>query len=296
MNGMKMENSSEIDRFIIRKKLKEFLEEDLGFGDITSNLIPDKKVKAEIIAKNSGIICGIMEAHIIFGMFGIAIIDSLKDGNKIDKGDSIISLSGNLRDILGVERTVLNIMMRMSSIATSTQKIVNGVKKTGNNLKIAATRKTTPGFRYFEKRAVIIGGGDPHRWRLDDMVMFKDTHLDAFNGTIGELMNTIQKKISFSKKVEMEVENKVDAIKAATANVDIIMFDNMIPEEIKEVINEIKKKSLKNHKKVPIFEASGNITAENILRYADTGVNIISTSEITMNPSIKVDLSLKIRL
>ncbi|MCP4764216.1 MAG: carboxylating nicotinate-nucleotide diphosphorylase [archaeon] len=289
-----MGNNTSIDNFIVKKQIEKFLEEDLGNGDITSEFIPNKDVKAKIISKSVGVICGIKEALYIFKMFNIKANPILEDGKKVKKGTVILNLSGKLRDILGVERTVLNIMMRMSSIASSTQKMVDLIKEEKINLKIAASRKTTPGFRLFEKRAVIIGGGDTHRWRLDDMIMLKDTHLDASEEPLAILIKRIKKEVSFSKKVEVEVENEENAIIAAEAGADIIMLDNMTPENISSTIKEIRKKLLEKHINLPIFEASGNITTKNFIDYAKSGVDIISTSEITMHPTIKVDLSLKI--
>jgi nicotinate-nucleotide pyrophosphorylase (carboxylating) len=227
----------------------------------------------------------------------VQVLNCLTDGESIEIGDVIIKVTGELKDILGCERTILNLMMRMSSIASSTYRMADKIKD--YEAKIAATRKTTPGFRIFEKRAVVIGGGDSHRWRLDDMVLLKDTHLDAImfqNNSLEDIVKKAKTKVSFSKKVEIEVENGIHALKAAKAGADIIMFDNMKPAEIKETIGKIKKLTAGDNQNMgPIFEASGNITLENVLEYAKTGVNIISSSEITLYPPIKVDLSLKIK-
>lgn len=291
-----MNKFSNIDKFSVIKKIKEYLEEDIGYGDITSNLIQETKAEGEIIAKSKGIICGIEEAKIIFDLMKVEVLNCSKDGEVIEKGDVVVKIAGDLKDILGCERTILNLMMRMSSIASSTHQMADLIKDF--DTKIAATRKTTPGFRVFEKRAVVIGGGDPHRWRLDDMILLKDTHLDAImfqNSSLGEIIKKAKLKVSFSKKVEVEVENGNHALEAAKAGADIIMFDNMKPDKIKETIEKIKKFAENNKNMLPIFEASGNITLKNVLDYAKTGVNIISSSEITLYPPIKVDLSLKIK-
>lgn len=290
-----MESDDAVQKLIIKKQLEDFLEDDLRYGDISSSLIPNKAIKAEIRAKSPGFISGITEACIIFEMFGVNVEQYIKDGTEIKKGDIVLSLTGNLRSILAGERTALNILMRMSAITTSTKKMVKQIEKEGLNVRIAATRKTTPGFRFFEKRAVIIGGGDPHRWRLDDMVMLKDTHLDASEDGISSLIKHIRQKISFTKKIEIEVESANNALEAAEAEVDIIMFDNMRPESINSLVDQIKSKNYDEHKKIPLFEASGNITEDNFMEYAKTGIDVISTSEITMFPQNRVDLSLKIK-
>jgi nicotinate-nucleotide pyrophosphorylase (carboxylating) len=228
-------------------------------------------------------------------MGNIQILNCVADGEILKKGAEVMRLEGNLYEILTIERTMLNIMMRMSSIASTTYKFATRIKEVSNSVKIAATRKTTPGFRIFEKRAVVIGGkgnSDTHRWSLDDMVLLKDTHLAAFNHNIAELITTAKKTTSFSKKIEIEVQTNEDALIAAQSGADIIMFDNMIPVEIKSAIKIITKTLGKS--KLPIFEASGNITLNNVSEYATSGVDIISTSQITFHPQQKIDISLEI--
>lgn len=285
-----------INKTILIAILKKFLEEDLGSGDITSNLIENKVVKAKILAKSSGIISGITEVKTLFEIINVKVIESLKDGDRVEKGTIVMKISGDLKDILMAERTALNIMMRMSAITTSTTELISKIRKINPNVRLAATRKTTPGFRYFEKRAVIIGGGDPHRWRLDDMILIKDTHLDACGHKIADLLKKARSESSFSKKVEIEVENSEDAIAAAENGADIIMLDNMNPEMVKTVIDNIKQFTSTHSKPMPLIEVSGNLTNENILEYVKSGVDILSTSQITMFPHLKVDISLKIDL
>lgn len=286
---------SNVEKKMIEDKLSSLVYDDIGFGDITTGLIENKPVTAEIIAKSPGIICGLTEAIILFEKFNVKCTSGLTDGSHVEKGQSVLKLDGTLADILAVERTVLNIMMKLSSIASSTRDFVKKAHNINPNLKIAATRKTTPGFRYFEKRAVIIGGGDPHRWRLDDMILIKDTHLDAFKHDIRGIIEKAKSQISFSKKIEIEVENGQHALLAARSNADIIMLDNMKPEEIKKSIALIKDDLSQKNLQIPLFEASGNISMENIEEYAEAGIDIVSTSLITLNPHKQVDLSLKIR-
>jgi nicotinate-nucleotide pyrophosphorylase (carboxylating) len=284
-----------VEKILIKKKLEQFLEEDIRYGDITSKILENSPVKAQILFKSNGIACGIQEAHLLCEMSGIKILKSINDGDEIKKGTEIMQLSGNLHDILIIERTLLNIMMRMSSIASTTYKFTKLLQQVNTQVKIAATRKTTPGFRVFEKRAVMIGGkgySDTHRWNLDDMVLLKDTHLNASKMHITHLIAAANQATSFTKKIELEVQTPKDAITAAESKVDIIMLDNMSPAEIKSTITKIKE--LLDAKNLPIFEASGNITLKNVVEYAKTGVNIISTSQITFHPQEKIDISLEI--
>jgi len=290
MNGL-----TAIEKRLLKKKLEQFLEEDIRYGDITSRILENTPVEAQILFKSNGIVCGIQEAQILCEMSDIQILNSVEEGAEIKKGTEIMRLSGNLHDILIIERTLLNIMMRMSSIASITYKFSKLLQQTNEHVKIAATRKTTPGFRLFEKRAVIIGGrgnSDTHRWSLDDMVLLKDTHLSASKQTIPDLIASAKLKTSFSKKIEIEVQTPKDALLAAQSEADIVMFDNMSPKTIKSTITKIKKSTSTPH--IPIFEASGNITLDTVLEYANCGVNIISTSQITFHLQEKIDISLEI--
>jgi len=199
----------------------------------------------------------------------------------------VMELSGSARAILSAERTVLNIMMRMSGIATETSKLVEATKKVNSKIRIACTRKTTPGFRYFEKKAVALGGGDTHRFRLDDMILIKDNHLSIIGG-VREAVKQARLKTSFSKKIEVEVENPEQALEAALAGADIIMFDNMPPEEAKKTLELLEERGLRE--KV-LIELSGGITPENIEKYSALNVDIISMGYIT-HSARALDLSL----
>jgi nicotinate-nucleotide pyrophosphorylase (carboxylating) len=273
----------------MEKRLLEFLEEDLGFGDITTNaLVPEETIaEANIISKKDGVIAGIHEAGILFKILNVDFKPLVKDGDRVTRGQIIAELIGPARNILMAERVVLNIMMRMSGIATETSKLVDAAKKINPNLRIACTRKTTPGFRYFEKKAVILGGGDPHRFGLDDMVLIKDNHLSIV-GDVTEAVKQARLKCSFSKKIEIEVENAEQALEAARAGADIIMFDNMSPEEAEKTLELLEKKGVRD--KV-LIELSGGITPENIEKYMTLNVDIISLGYIVH--SIRaLDLSL----
>ena len=275
-----------IPDFIIKKKILEYLEEDLYYGDAT--YVESKDVRAKIISKDNGVIAGVRVAKIAFESFGINVLNSIKDGNKVKKGDIVMEIKGNSKDILMLERTVLNILMRMSGIATATAEMVEKARSVNPNVRIAATRKTTPGFRIFEKMAVEIGGGDPHRFGLGDCVLVKDNHI----AVAGDLVKAIRlaKYASFTKKIEVEVRSAEEALIAAREGVDIIMLDNFKPKEIEEVIELLERKGLR---KTVLLEASGGITPENVKEYAKTGVDIISSGYITHSAKA-LDLSLNV--
>lgn len=289
-----MKSISHVERKIIEQKLSRLVFNDVGYGDITTQLIDNVFTKAEIVCKSGGIICGVTEAHVLFDNFNVKCIPMVHDGDQVSQNAMIMKLEGDLADILAVERTALNIMMKMSSIASSTREFADLAQNTNSKVRIAATRKTTPGFRFFEKRAVIKGGGDPHRWELDDMVLIKDTHIASMEHNIGAILKRAKRSTSFSKKIEIEVEKPEHALQAAQLGADIIMLDNMNPEMIKNTIAEIKEELIGSSQPIPLFEASGNIDIKNIHEFLKTGVDIISTSSITLNPHILVDLSLKI--
>ena len=272
-------------RKIIEKKLLRMIEED-GFMDITSDIVPEREVEAVIIAKEPGTVSGISELKILLNLFNIKVLFSLYDGDAFEKNDTVIKIMGNSRDILLIERTALNLLARMSGITTLTKKYVDAVSKVNPKLKIAATRKTNPLLGYFEKNAVKIGGGDTHRFNLGDCVLIKDTHLALFSG-VAEAVSKAREITSFTHKIEIEVSTIEDAKKSVGA--DIIMFDNMKPEEIRAAIS-----ALRNGLKFTGFlEASGGITFDNISTYAETGVDIISIGALT-NAAKSIDLSLRI--
>ncbi len=269
--------------FNSKKQLLQFLAEDIGSGDITSALLPKKKISARIISRENAIIAGATYAKEIFKLKGCNAKIVRKDGSKIKSNQTIMTISGDAGKILTCERTALNILTRMSGIATQTNELV---KKIPIKTKLYATRKTAPGLRYFDKEAVEIGGGKKHRLRLDEMVMIKDNHI-AVEGSLLSLIKKTKKK---HKKFEVEVENTSDAVLAAKENATIIMLDNFSPVQIKRTIQVLKKQKLRS--KV-LLEASGGINSKNIANYGKTGVDIISVGSIT-NSVKGIDMSLEI--
>jgi len=276
---------------ILEEKLQKMLTEDIGQGDITTTLIvpPETRVEAEIIAKEVGVIAGIEEAKILLESLGIKVEALVADGEKINEKQVLMKVSGDARTILSTERTLLNILSRMSGIATTTRKLVETLQKSGFKTKVACTRKTAPGLLYFDKKAVMLGGGDIHRLHLDDMVLIKDNHIKVA-GNVEKAVKKVKEKVSFSKKIEVEVTTANDALTAAKAGADIIMLDNFSPKQIEKAIKLLKKEGFFG--KV-LLEASGGITTENIIAFASTGVDIVSLGEITHSPKA-LDISLEI--
>ena len=278
-------------RKVLEEKLKQLLAEDVGQGDVTSAAVVPAglTVEAVVVAKEAGIVAGLEEITILAESLKLNVKTEVTDGEQIRSGQIIMKISGNAQIILSAERTMLNLLSRMSGIATATRRLTEKLRKAKSTAKIAATRKTAPGLGYFDKKAVLIGGGDPHRLRLDDMILVKDNHI-AIAGSVESAVKRAKQNVSFSKKIEVEVTSVADALAAAETGADIIMLDNFSPKQIREAVEALKKAGFFG--KV-LLEVSGGITAENLLEYASTQVNIISLGELTH--SVKaLDISLEI--
>lgn len=274
----------DIERFI-----RAAIEEDIRTGDHTSlACIPkDKTSKAELIAKESGIIAGIAIAEKVFKILdsGLTIDVFFRDGDRIEKGDLVLFVQGKAQSILMAERLALNFMQRMSGIATLTNKFVEALKGTGT--RVLDTRKTTPLFRQFEKMAVKTGGGENHRFGLWDMLMIKDNHIEYSGGIAPAIAaaNSYLKKNKLALHIEIEtasLEQVEEVLK--TGNVHRIMLDNFKIPELKKAVRLINKQYE--------TEASGGITLENARDYAATGVDFISVGALTHSYK-SLDLSLK---
>jgi len=270
----------------IKKELLRFISEDIQGGDITSVLLPKKKIKAKIISRQEGVLAGVKFAGDIFRLKGCNVKIIKKDGAKLKSNQMILQISGNAGTVLSCERTALNLLSRMSGIATQTNFLVSKIRKINRKIKLYSTRKTAPGLRFFDKEAVAIGGGHKHRMSLNDMVMIKDNHLLVTNSMEGIIKNARKRH----KHVEVEVENQRDAVLAANSGATIAMLDNFSPVQIKKTITALQKKKLRNKVKL---EASGGINSKNITAYAKTGVDMISVGSIT-NSVKGLDLSLEV--
>jgi len=274
-------NLAEIDRII-----KAAFEEDIGTGDITTNLTiaKNRKVKAYFLAKEKGIIAGLLVAKRVFKKLDKNIVwkNFVKEGTCVEAGTTIAEVKGMLRALLTGERTALNFLQRMSGIATTTSAFVEKVK--GTNTKILDTRKTAPGLRLLDKYSVKIGGGTNHRIGLYDMVLIKDNHIKAA-GNITNAVAKIRAGLKGRIKIEVETADLAEVREAINSKVDIIMLDNMTIDMMKEGVKIINGK-IKT-------EASGNINLNSVRTIAETGVDFISVGALTH--SVKaLDISMKI--
>jgi nicotinate-nucleotide pyrophosphorylase (carboxylating) len=261
-----------------KSEFHAFLDEDVGRGDVTSELVVPRKARARgrIVAKQACVLAGLDEAGAVFGELGLAFDARAKDGERVARGQVVAKVRGKARSLLKGERVALNILQRMSGIATLTRRTVEAGRRANPRLIVAATRKTTPGFRAFEKRAVVLGGGDPHRFALDDMVLVKDNHL-AIVGGVEPAMAALarQSGTPFTKKVEVEVSNLKDALKAAELGADIVMLDNFPKAGLPRAY-----RTLKSAYPRVLVEVSGNIDASNIARVAPYA-DIVSCGALT---------------
>lgn len=264
------------------------LNEDVGTGDITTETtIPaDKTASGRFIAKEDMIICGIDVAELVFRTVdeSISFNANFKDGDKVCKGDVIATVNGNARNVLTAERTSLNLMQRLTGIATRTHEAVKCVE--GTKAKITDTRKTTPGLRVLEKYAVRAGGGTNHRFNLADGILIKDNHI-AVSGGIKNAVANARKAAPHTLKIEVEVETKEQLAEALEAGADIIMLDNMSNELMSECVKIIDGRAL--------VEASGNMGDKDLYEVAKTGVDIISIGALTHTVRA-ADISLKFKI
>ena len=276
---------------ILEERFRRFVEEDVGHGDVTTFYTVPRAmvVEAEVVAKERGVIAGVDEALIFAETFGVKAKALVRDGSRTRPNTRVIHFEGDAATLLTIERTLLNLLSRMSGIATHTSQLVEKIRRAGYRTVVAATRKTAPGMSYFDKKAVMIGGGDPHRWGLDDMILIKDNHI-AIARSVRQAVARVREKVSFSKRIEVEVTDLSDVLEAAKAGVDIIMLDNFTPKQAQKAVDLLKTNKLRN--KV-LVEASGGVTGQTLVKYAKAGVDIVSLGEITQNFKA-LDVSLEI--
>ncbi|QQP11887.1 carboxylating nicotinate-nucleotide diphosphorylase [Lysinibacillus agricola] len=258
----------------LEEMLKQFFNEDIGDGDLSSEFIfsAEQQGSFSFYAKESGIFCGalIIEHGFLLLDRSMEIILCKKDGDEVNTGDVLAVIQGPLQKLLIGERVILNVIQRMSAIATAANLAVH--ETAGTNAKICDTRKTMPGMRMLDKYAVRIGGAYNHRNGLYDAIMLKDNHI-AFAGSITKAVQAAREKIGHTIKIEVEIETKAQLVEAITAGADIIMFDNRSPEEIREWLPAVPPHIA--------TEASGGITLQNLNTYAKTGIQWISLEALT---------------
>lgn len=275
-----------LNQFYVDDIIKTALMEDINYIDTTTDyLIPEfQQGTANFIAKADGILCGIDIALRVFQLIQDDCNSEVfkRDGDPIAKGEVIATLRGNTRTILKGERTALNLIQHLSGVATATHKIVKLVE--GTKASIADTRKTLPGMRPLQKYAVTVGGGKNHRYNLSDAAMLKDNHVDA-GGGIENAVKVLKQKLGHMTKIELEVRNLEELQQALDAGVDVIMLDNMSPEQMAQAVKITDGRCL--------LEASGGITEKTIRAVAESGVDIISVGAITHSVQA-FDISLKI--
>jgi len=274
----KEENTIKLDKARVMRIIKAAIKEDLGIGDITSNSLISKldSAKGSIIANEESVLCGITIAEWIFGAidYSVRFKPQARDGDIVHPGEDVAFVEGHARAILASERLALNFMSLLSGIATETRKYVKKTKKYG--VKILDTRKTFPLLRYLEKYAVSIAGGYNHRMNLGEMVMVKDNHLKVLDAKID--IRSLRNKLQRNVQIEVEVDNLDQFKQAVMRKPDIIMLDNMDPDDIRKAVRlRNEKPSSKNVK----LEVSGGITLDNVEKYAETGVDRISIGAIT---------------
>lgn len=262
-----------LNKIYLDNIIKTALLEDINYCDVTTDyLIPETQTgKARFVSKADGIVCGVETALRVFELLDDVKYEIMKhDGDKVAKGDVILTLSGHTRALLKGERTALNLIQHMSGIATAANKYSKIVE--GTKASIADTRKTLPGLRPLQKYAVMTGGAKNHRYNLSDAAMLKDNHVDAAGG-ITNAITALRKKVGHMTKIEVETRNLDELREALAAGADIIMLDNMSPELMKEAVEITDGRAL--------LEASGGITEETLRSAAESGVDIISIGALT---------------
>jgi nicotinate-nucleotide pyrophosphorylase (carboxylating) len=269
---------------MIEEFVKASLDQDVGRGDLYALVEPSVKASARIIAKSDGVAAGVEYINVLAELENFEITWNVNDGESFLKGDVLANISGTSHVLLKIERTLLNILLHASSIATLTKKYADFLEPYG--VKLLDTRKTRPLLRIFEKYATRCGGAVNHRMGLDDSLMIKDTHLKTIEN-LKIYIEKARKKIPFTSKIEVEAENFETAKEAFEAGADIVMCDNMSPEQIQEIIAYRDE----NFPHV-LLEASGNISLETIESYAKTGIDAISSGSL-IHQANWIDLSMK---
>ena len=276
--------------FNLRESLVRFLREDIGQGDLTSQYTVNKDLKSssQIICKSEiAVVAGLEEAKIIFEICNCDSKALVNDGDIVKRGIRVMKINGNTRAILKAERTALNLIMRMSGIATDTKKFVDVVKTVSKDIKVMGTRKTAPGLRYFDKKSIILGGGHSHRNTLDELILIKDNHL-AVTTSIQSAITNARLRAGKNMMIECEVSNTKSSIEAIKSGADIIMLDNFTPEMAQKTISYLRKSGLRE--KV-LIEISGGVNISNIKDYALALPDMISIGTLT-HSSNSIDFSM----
>ncbi|NEU55883.1 carboxylating nicotinate-nucleotide diphosphorylase [Halorussus sp. MSC15.2] len=262
------------------RKVEEWLREDVGHRDVT-NHVPGETT-GRLVAKQSGVAAGLDAATAVFDYLDVGCEATVAAGDRIEPGDVLLEVEGAAESVLRGERVAVNVTGHASGVATKTRRAVDAAREVSDDVAIAGTRKTTPGLRGVEKRAVAAGGGDTHRLTLSGMVMVKDNHVAEMG--LESAVRRFRAEKSFATKIEVEVERPADGVRAAEAGADIVLLDNMPPDEVRESVEMLPDGVL--------AEASGGIEIEDVPAYAATGVDVISMGSLTHSADA-LDLSFR---
>lgn len=256
---------------IRRSQIEAWLAEDLGHHDVTND-VPGETT-GRLVATEPGVVAGLDAATAVFDVLddGLAVRSMVETGTAVDPGTPVLTVSGAAEAVLRGERTAVNVVAHASGIATRTRAAVDAARDVSSSVRIAGTRKTTPGLRGLEKRAVVAGGGDTHRLDLSHMAMVKDNHIAEMG--LERAIERVSERASFATKVEVEVETPAEGVRAAAAGADIVLFDNMSPEDVEHGVGELPGDV--------VSETSGGITIDDVPEYATTGVDVISMGSLT---------------
>ena len=273
------------------KLILSWIEEDAPLGDVTTEALIDKgvAVKAVVLAKDDGYACCLADFAEALNALGLRARALKADGEPFHRGEVLMEITGDARVVLVLERSLLNALSYLMGVVRETRRVVELVRSVNPRVRVAATRKTIPGLRMLVKKAVSVGGADTHRLSLSDAILIKDNHM-AIIGDVEAAVRRAKAKSTFMHKVEVEVGNADDAVKAVKAGADAVLVDNATPQQLREVIERLKAEGLRDR---VIVEASGGVKPENIALYAEAGPDVISTSHITMRAS-PVDISLEV--
>ena len=257
-------------------QIDRWLQEDIGHHDVTNDVAGE--TTGRLVAKETGVAAGIDAAEAVFEHLGVDADREVDDGDAIKAGETVLTTSGAARETLRAERVAVNLAGHASGVATKTRAAVERAAAVDTDVRIAGTRKTTPGLRGIEKRAIVAGGGDSHRLDLSQMVMIKENHIAEMG--LETAVESFRERASFATKIEVEAESTEQAKRAATAGADIVLLDNMTPAETEDAVD-----ALGDTEAEVLTEASGGITVDDVADYAATGVDIISMGSLTHSAS-----------
>jgi nicotinate-nucleotide pyrophosphorylase (carboxylating) len=278
-----------------RNRISSYLEEDFGSGDFTSEVLVPRafNAEAEVWCKEttgSVVICGVEEACMTLEICGCSTTKLIEDGSIVTNNQQVIAVKGNARSILKAERTALNMLMRMSGVATESRRYSVLLRKLGVDTQITATRKTSPGMRIFDKKAVMIGGGYPHRMGLYDMILIKDNHIEIV-GDASDCVNKARRQVGKNREIECEVRSEDELISVVLAGVDIVMLDNFSVENAKHAMSRLRELGLRSRVKV---EISGGINQSNFQDFAQLNPDFLSVGSMTHSTKA-VDFSMIVK-